>query len=90
MKRIEAVEKLLQGASTKSKRNTEGLFTMMGKSATRAHSRAGGGGSVSTNPQQVSGSEGRGSTAATSTVLTPVENGQQKRARNLPQLGAPP
>jgi len=76
MKRVEAADKQLQtGASlSKPKRNSNGLFSMMGKTAARLHIGAGGGGT-------------RGKAPPTTTHAEPHQ--PPKRPRNLPAMGTP-
>ena len=104
MKRVEAIDKLLQGApsvSTKPKRKSNGLFTMMGKTVERQHSAAGGrSAGVTTrgvisavelaNTQQHTVSGGGGPRGPSSTSSTPTEScPPTRRVKKLPQQGDP-
>jgi len=102
MKRVENIDKLLQGASTastKPKRKSNSLFTMMGKPVGRQPSGACSSGVtksgvvaavVSANTEQQAVSAGGGLRSTSSTVSTPGETSlPPKRAKILPQQGSP-
>ena len=89
MKRVEAADKQLQAGALFSKRDINGLFSMMGKTASRLHGGAGGGGAraraapTTTQPQFQTGGGGA------RVLIRGESDPSSKRFRNLPALGNP-